>query len=247
MDFQYLILIVIGFAAQMVDGALGMAFGVIATSSLIATGIPPVIASATIHAAEVATTAISGASHIWNGNVDRRLFFKLVTTGMCGGVFGAYVLTGLPENVIKPIVTVYLGAMSVLILARMLGWKLDRWRPSIPIIGAGGGFLDAVGGGGWGPLVASTLMASGDNPRRTIGSVNLAEFFVTLSVSVAFLTQLDFTAYGELALGLVIGGVIAAPLAGYLLRILPTRVVLALAGIVVAGLSLMNLASLLMQ
>jgi uncharacterized protein len=128
-----------------------------------------------------------------------------------------------------------------------LGWKLDRWRPSIPIIGAGGGFLDAVGGGGWGPLVASTLMASGDNPRRTIGSVNLAEFFVTLSVSVAFLTQLDFTAYGELALGLVIGGVIAAPLAGYLLRILPTRVVLALAGIVVAGLSLMNLASLLMQ
>ena len=130
MDLQYLILIAIGFAAQMVDGALGMAFGVIATSSLIATGVPPVIASAAVHAAEVVTTAISGASHVWNRNVDRRLVFKLVITGVCGGVFGAYVLTGLPENVIKPVVTVYLGAMAVLILARVLGWKLDRWRPS---------------------------------------------------------------------------------------------------------------------
>jgi uncharacterized membrane protein YfcA len=247
MDFQYLTLIAIGFAAQMVDGALGMAFGVIATSSLIATGIPPTIASAAIHAAEVVTTAISGASHIWNGNVDRRLLLKLVIAGVCGGIFGAYILTGLPEDVIKPIVTVYLGAMSVLILARVSGWKLDRWRPSIPIIGAGGGFLDAIGGGGWGPLVASTLMATGDNPRRTIGSVNAAEFFVTLSISAAFLTRLDFARYGELALGLVIGGAIAAPLAGYLLRILPTRVVLTLAGIVVAGLSLMNLVGLLMQ
>jgi uncharacterized protein len=247
MDFQYLTLIAIGFAAQLVDGALGMAFGVIASSSLIATGASPTIASAAIHAAEVVTTAISGASHVLNGNVDRRLLLKLVITGVCGGVFGAYVLTGLPEDVIKPIVTVYLGAMSVLILARVLGWKLDRWRLSIPIVGAGGGFLDAVGGGGWGPLVASTLMASGDNPRRTIGSVNLAEFFVTLSISAAFLTQLDFARYGELAVGLIIGGAIAAPLAGYLLRVLPTRLVLALAGIVVAGLSLMNLASLLIQ
>jgi uncharacterized protein len=247
MDFQYLTLIAIGFAAQLVDGALGMAFGVIASSSLIATGASPTIASAAIHAAEVVTTAISGASHVLNGNVDRRLLLKLVITGVCGGVFGAYVLTGLPEDVIKPIVTVYLGAMSVLILARVLGWKLDRWRLSIPLVGAGGGFLDAVGGGGWGPLVASTLMASGDNPRRTIGSVNLAEFFVTLSISAAFLTQLDFARYGELALGLIIGGAIAAPLAGYLLRVLPTRLVLALAGIVVAGLSLMNLASLLIQ
>jgi uncharacterized protein len=247
MDFQYLTLIAIGFAAQLVDGALGMAFGVIASSSLIATGASPTIASAAIHAAEVVTTAISGASHVLNGNVDRRLLLKLVITGVCGGVFGAYVLTGLPEDVIKPIVTVYLGAMSVLILARVLGWKLDRWRLSIPLVGAGGGFLDAVGGGGWGPLVASTLMASGDNPRRTIGSVNLAEFFVTLSISAAFLTQLDFARYGELAVGLIIGGAIAAPLAGYLLRVLPTRLVLALAGIVVAGLSLMNLASLLIQ
>jgi uncharacterized protein len=247
MDFQFLILIAIGFVAQMVDGALGMAFGVVASSSLIATGVAPAIASASIHAAEVITTAISGASHVWNSNVDRKLFFKLVITGICGGVFGAYVLTGLPENVVKPIVTIYLSAMSVLILGRVLGWKLDRWRPPIPLVGASGGFLDAIGGGGWGPLVVSTLIAAGDNPRTTVGSVNLAEFFVTLSVSAAFLTQLDFARYGQLALGLIIGGALAAPLAGYLLRILSTRVALILVGIVVAGLSLVNLAGLFLQ
>ena len=219
----------------------------IASSSLVATGVSPAIASAAIHAAEVVTTAISGASHVWNRNVDWRLFSKVVLTGVCGGVFGAYILTGLPENVVKPVVTVYLSAMSLLILARVLGWKLDRWRPPTPLVGAGGGFLDAIGGGGWGPLVVSTLVAAGDNPRRTVGSVNVAEFFVTLSVSVAFLTQLDFARYGQLVLGLIIGGALAAPLAGYLLRILSTRVALILVGIVVAGLSLVNLAGLFMQ
>jgi len=246
MDFLFLILI--GFIAQVVDGALGMAFGVIASSSLIATGVPPAIASAAIHAAEVVTTAISGVSHVANGNVDRKLFIKLVVAGVCGGVLGAYVLTGLSEDVIiKHLVTIYLSVMSVVILARVLGWNLSRWKPPIPIVGAGGGFLDAVGGGGWGPLVASTLIATGDNPRPTVGSVNVAEFFVTLSVSIIFLTQIDFSRYGMIVLGLVIGGGLAAPLAGYLLRVLSTRVSLILIGIVVSALSLMNLASLFMR
>jgi uncharacterized membrane protein YfcA len=118
------------------------------------------------------------------------------------------------------------------------------WHPPTPVIGASGGFLDAVGGGGWGPLVASTLIASGDDPRRAVGSVNLAEFFITASVSVTFLMQLDLAQYGKLVLGLIIGGAMAAPLAGYLLRILPTRMTLILVGIVVAGLSLTNLVSL---
>ena len=244
MDLQVLMFVAIGFFAQLIDGALGMAFGVIASSALMATGAPPAIASAAIHAAEVVTTGISGASHIWNKNVDRELFFKLVITGIGGGVVGAYILTGLPEPIIKPIVTVYLAAMAGLIIARVLGWKLKRWQPPTPVIGAGGGFLDAIGGGGWGPLVASTLIAGGDNPRRAIGSVNLAEFFITVSVSVTFLTQLDLAQYGKLVLGLIIGGALAAPLAGYLLRILPTRVALILVGIVVAGLSLINLVNL---
>jgi uncharacterized protein len=242
MDFA--ILIAIGFVAQMVDGALGMAFGVIASSSLIATGVAPAAASAAVHGAEVVTTAISGASHIWNRNFDKRLFIPLLAAGVCGGIFGAYVLTGLSERILKPIVTIYLAAMSVLIFARVLGWNLYRWRPPVPIIGLGGGFLDALGGGGWGPLVASTLIASGDNPRRTVGSVNVAEFFVTLSISAAFLATLDFERYRELVLGLIVGGALAAPLAGYVLRILPTRIALILVGIIVSSLSVMNLASL---
>ena len=244
MDLQILIFIAIGFFAQMIDGALGMAFGVIASSSLMAIGATPAIASAAVHAAEIVTTGISGASHIWNKNVDRKLFFKLVATGVGGGVLGAYVLTGIPEHIIKPIVTVYLAAMAGLILARIMGWKLKHWQPPVPVIGAVGGFLDAIGGGGWGPLVASTLIAGGDSPRRAVGSVNLAEFFITISVSVAFFTQLDLAQYGKLVIGLIIGGALAAPLAGYLLRILPTRVALILVGIVIAALSVVNLVGL---
>jgi uncharacterized protein len=246
MDFQMLIFVAIGFLAQMVDGALGMAFGVIASTSLMAAGAPPAIASAAVHTAEIVTTGISGASHIWNKNVDRRLFLGLVVTGVCGGVLGAYVLTGVPEHIIKPIVAAYLVAMAGLILIRILDSQLQRWQPPAPVIGAGGGFLDAIGGGGWGPLVASTLIAGGDSPRRAVGSVNVAEFFITASVSVAFFTQLDLAQYGKLVLGLIIGGALAAPLAGYLLRILPTRVALVLVGIVIAGLSVLNLVNVFM-
>jgi uncharacterized membrane protein YfcA len=243
-DREILLFVAIGFFAQLVDGALGMAFGVIASSSLIATGAPPAIASAAVHAAEIVTTAISGASHIWNRNVDRGLFLRLVVPGAAAGAVGAYVLTGLPEEVVKPVVTVYLAAMAVLIFARVLGWGLKRWRPPTPVIGAGGGFLDAIGGGGWGPLVASTLIATGDNPRRSVGSVNLAEFFIAVTVSATFLTQLDLARYGKPVIGLIIGGALAAPLAGYLLRIMPMRVALILVGVVVAALSVLNLARL---
>ena len=243
-DREILLFAAIGFFAQLVDGALGMAFGVIASSSLIATGAPPAIASAAVHAAEIVTTAISGASHVWNRNVDRRLFLQLVVPGAAAGAVGAYILTGMPEEVIKPIVTVYLAGMAVLIFARVLGWSLRRWRPPTSLIGAGGGFLDAIGGGGWGPLVASTLMATGDNPRRSLGSVNVAEFFIVVTISATFLTQLDLARYGKPVIGLIIGGALAAPFAGYLLRIMPKRVALILVGVVVAALSVLNLAGL---
>ena len=243
-DREILLFAAIGFLAQLIDGALGMAFGVIASSSLIATGAPPAIASAAVHAAEIVTTAVSGASHIWNRNVDRRIFLQLVIPGAAAGAVGAYILTGMPEEVIKPVVTVYLAGMAVLIFARVLGWGLRRWRPPTPLIGAGGGFLDAIGGGGWGPLVASTLIATGDNPRRSVGSVNVAEFFIAVTVSATFLTQLDLARYGKPVIGLIIGGALAAPFAGYLLRIMPMRVALILVGVVVAALSVLNLARL---
>ena len=241
MDAELLLFISIGFVAQVVDGALGMAFGVIVTSSLLTMGVSPASASAAVHAAEIVTTGISGASHIWNKNVDRALFLKLVLTGVCGGVLGAYVLTGLPEAVIKPFLAVYLACMACLIGARIAGWKLRRWQPPVPVLGGGGGFLDAVGGGGWGPLVASTLIATGDSPRKAIGSVNLAEFFITTSISVAFLFQLDLSTYGKIVLGLIIGGALAAPLAGLILKKLPARIAMILVGIVVASLSIVNI------
>jgi uncharacterized membrane protein YfcA len=245
MDLQLLTFIGIGFMAQMVDGALGMAFGVIASTSLIAAGASPAIASAAVHAAEIATTGISGASHVWNRNVDRALFLKLAITGVAGGVLGAYILTGLPEEIIKPVVTVYLAAMAVLIFVRVLGWSLRHWRPPTPLVGGLGGFLDAIGGGGWGPLVTSTLVATGDQPRRAVGSANLAEFFITVAVSITFLSQLDLNQYWRPVVGLILGGALAAPLAGYLLKILPSRAAMTLVGVVVAGLSAVNLYGLL--
>jgi uncharacterized membrane protein YfcA len=239
-DYEILLFVAIGFLAQLVDGALGMAFGVIASSSLMVAGAPPAIASAAVHAAEIVTTGLSGASHIWHRNVDRKIFLKLVIPGVCGGILGAFVLTGISEDIIKPIVTLYLAAMAGLILVRVLKWRMTRWQPPVAAVGAGGGFLDAVGGGGWGPLVASTLIAAGDKPRPTVGSVNLAEFFVALAVSITFFTQLDLAQYGKFVIGLTIGGAMAAPLAGYLLRILPTRVALILFGIVVTILAVVN-------
>jgi uncharacterized membrane protein YfcA len=244
MDAELILFIAIGFVAQIVDGALGMAFGVIVTSALLTTGVSAPAASAAVHAAEMVTTGISGASHVWNRNVDRSLFLKLAVTGVCGGVLGAYVLTGLPEEIIKPFLAVYLACMTILIGARIAGWSFSRWKPPVPAVGGAGGFLDAVGGGGWGPLVASTLIATGGNPRKAIGSVNLAEFFVTTSVSVAFVLQRELATYGKIVLGLVIGGAMAAPLAGLILKKLPPRAAMILVGIVVASLSVVNIARL---
>lgn len=240
LSYQLLLFVGVGFLAQVIDGALGMAFGVIASTSLIATGLPPPLASAAVHAAEIVTTGISGASHVWNRNVDWVLFKRLAIPGVVGGAVGAYVLTGLPEEVVKPLVTGYLAVMAVLIFLRVLAKVKRRRNLPVPLLGLGGGFLDAVGGGGWGPITTSTLLASGDEPRCTLGSVNSAEFIVTLAVSLAFLTQLDVTRYGEIVLGLIIGGAVAAPLAGFLVRILPMRIALILVGTVLVALTAVN-------
>jgi uncharacterized membrane protein YfcA len=240
MDPQIALFAGIGFVAQIIDGALGMAFGVIASSSLMAFGAPPAIASASVHAAEVFTTSISGASHIWHRNVDRAIFLRLVFTGVLGGIAGAYIVTGLPEEIVKPIVTIYLSVMAVIIFLRVAKKLPRKWPIPIPAVGGAGGFMDAIGGGGWGPLVASTLIATGDEPRRAIGSVNLAEFFLTVTVSIVFLTQLELANYWKIVLGLIIGGAIAAPLAGFLIKIIPPRGAMLLVGVVITGLSAVN-------
>jgi len=244
-----LIFIAIGFAAQLVDGALGMAYGLITTTVLLSLGTAPVFASASVHAAEVVTTGLAGSSHVWHKNVDWQLFKRLAPAGVLGGIVGAYVLTGLPETFVKIMITFYLIGMTLMITRRIFaskkvqeGTKAQRERKiATPVVGAGGGFLDAIGGGGWGPVVASTLLARGDHPRSTIGSVSLAEFFLTVAISITFILALDFSRYWQVVLGLVIGGAMAAPLAGYLSKILAPRTLMILVAIVISILSVYNL------
>lgn len=246
---ELLIFIAIGFAAQLVDGALGMAYGLIATTVLLSLGTPPAFASASVHAAEVVTTGLAGSSHVWHKNVDWKLFKRLAPAGVAGGIVGAFVLTGLPETFVKVMVTLYLIGMTLMITRRIVfskkaqeGTKAQRERKiRTPVVGAAGGFLDAIGGGGWGPVVTSTLLARGDHPRSTIGSVSLAEFFLTVAISVAFLIALDFSGYWQVVLGLVIGGAMAAPLAGYLSRILAPRTLMILVAAVISILSVYSL------
>lgn len=240
--------LLVGFFAQLVDGAVGMAYGVISSSVLLAFGVPPAQASATIHVAECFTTGASGISHLTHRNVDWRLLARLAPAGILGGVAGAYLLTGFDTTFIKAVVVAYLGILGIFMLARALR-GLQEEPPHlnhvIPL-GVVGGFLDASGGGGWGPIVTSTLLGRGHAPRYVIGSVNTAEFFVTIAISAAFIwTFLT----GRLVLeggagsgaaslaGLVLGGLVAAPLAGYATKIAPARLLLGGAAVLVVALS----------
>ena len=176
--------ILIGFAAQLVDGALGMAFGVISSTLLISIGVPPAAASAGVHVVESFTTGVSGISHVLHRNVRWHLFLRLVIPGVLGGVIGAYLLTQIDASVARPFVLTYLAAVGLYLLWRGLGHEAHEKEPRvIAPLGLVGGFLDAAGGGGWGPVVTSNLLVQGANPRHVIGSVNTAEFFITVAVS----------------------------------------------------------------
>jgi len=221
---------------------LGMAYGLIATSVLLGLGAPATVASASVHAAETVTTGLAGASHVWHQNVDWRRVRGLAPAGMIGGAVGAYVLTELPEKPVKVFVTVYLMAMALLIVRRIFVGEVDRKRfVGSVTIGLGGGFLDAIGGGGWGPMVNSTLIARGDSPRHSIGSVSVSEFFVTATISATFVMALDVGTYGLVVLGLIIGGALAAPFAGWLSRVIPQRILMSLVALIVTGLGVYNL------
>jgi len=236
-----LICLIVGFIAQIIDGALGMAYGVSSNTFLLSVGIPPGVASASVHVSEMFTTGISGLSHLRLGNVDKELVKKLLIPGVIGGVLGAYILTSIPGDVIKPFVAAYLLIMGVVILIK--AWKQGDGResrtPLIPL-GLAGGFFDAIGGGGWGPIVTTTLVARGKHPRFAIGSVNTAEFFVTVSESVTFIVTIGMSLAQNwpVILGLLVGGMIAAPLAAYICKRLPVRTLMALVGILIIILSI---------
>ncbi|MHA6719072.1 sulfite exporter TauE/SafE family protein [Sphingomonas sp. RS6] len=239
--------IAVGFAAQLVDGALGMAFGVISSTLLVSViGISPATASAGVHLVETATTGVSGLSHLLHRNVDSRLFLRLLVPGVIGGVLGAYVLTELDASVTRPFVVAYLAAIGLYLLVRAVRFPPRPRKPGVvEPLGLVGGFLDAAGGGGWGPVVTSNLLVQGAQPRTTIGTVNTVEFFLTLTISATFLSQIGrqgFTPeFWHPVLGLLIGGVVAAPFGAMFAKRMPTRLLLALVGVVLTATSLFSL------
>lgn len=225
--------ILIGFAAQMVDGALGMAFGVVSSTLLVSIGVPPAAASAGVHVVESFTTGVSGISHVLHKNVNWRLFFKLVIPGVIGGVIGAYVLININAETARPIVLTYLAAIGLYLLWRGIKYPPQPREPKmVAPLGLVGGFLDAAGGGGWGPVVTSNLLVQGGDPRQVIGSVNTAEFFLTVAISAAFIAGLGIGAFTIATTGLLIGGVAAAPFGALLAKRVPAKQLLILVGIV---------------
>ncbi|MFT3977011.1 MAG: sulfite exporter TauE/SafE family protein [Sphingomonas bacterium] len=226
--------ILVGLAAQIVDGALGMAFGIICNTLLVAViGIPPARASANIHIVETFTTAVSGISHLLHGNIDRRLFVRLLVPGLIGGVTGAWLLSNIDASVVKPFVLGYLVLVGLYLLARAATHRHRAARPRVvEPLGLVGGFLDAAGGGGWGPVVTSNLLVQGVEPRRVVGTVNAVEFFLTLAVSATFIRELGVDDFATATIGLLIGGIAAAPLGAVMAKRIPTRAMLVLVGIV---------------
>jgi uncharacterized membrane protein YfcA len=230
--FAILPFIAVGFAAQLVDGALGMAFGVISTTLLVSIGVPPAAASAGVHTVETFTTGVSGISHIAHRNVDWKLLARLAIPGVIGGVLGAYVLTQLDADTVKPFVLTYLAAIGLFLIWRGFHFPPEHKAPKIvEPIGLAGGFLDAAGGGGWGPVVTGNLLAQGTEPRRTIGTVNTAEFILTVSISITFIATLGWAAFTLATVGLMIGGVIAAPMGAWAVKIVPPKSMMVLVGI----------------
>ena len=242
-DFSALLpFIAVGFAAQMVDGALGMAFGVISNTLLLSLGVPPAAASAGVHTVETFTTAVSGISHVLQRNVDWRLFLRLMVPGVIGGALGAYVLSNVHADAAKPFILIYLSAIGVILIYRAYRFPAQEKPPKVvEPLGLVGGFLDAAGGGGWGPVVTSNLLVQGATPRMTVGTVNTAEFFLTTTISVTFITQLGFAAFTVATLGLLIGGVVAAPLGAVLARRVPAKGLLLMVGLILTLTSAYNL------
>lgn len=229
----------VGLVAQLVDGALGMAYGVTANTLLLATGLSPAAATATVHVAEAFTTAGSGLAHWRLGNIDKRVFSRIVGPGVIGGVAGVLLIASVDGKLIRPWISGYLLIMGLYIIYRAFRAikAFDLTGPRLIPVALAGGFVDSVGGGGWGPVVTSTLLGAGHEPRTTIGSVNAAEFFVTLASGFSFALLIGIQTWESVA-GLILGGLLVAPFAAGLTRRLPKRGLMVAVGLLIAGLSL---------
>lgn len=245
-DSTFFLFIVAGFFAQLIDGALGMAYGVSCTTLLLSLGISPKLASASVHTSEIFTTGVSGLSHIRFNNLDKKLFFSIVFTGVIGASLGAYLLADLFDGgKVKPYISAYLVFLGGYLIFKAVCKKSDG-KPKTkysPVLAFFGGLLDAIGGGGWGPIVTSNLLSQGHNPRKTIGSVNTAEFFVTYFATVVFIFVLGVQ-HLDIVLGLVIGGVLAAPIGAYVASKINAKALMILVGTLVILTSTYSLISL---
>lgn len=226
--------IAVGFAAQLVDGALGMAFGVICSTVMVGfLGVPPAVASQRVHVVECFTTGVSGLSHLFHRNIDPKLFFRLLVPGVIGGVTGAYLISNLDGELVRPFVMLYLTAIGLYLLWRGLMYPPKLKEPKVVApLGLAGGFLDAAGGGGWGPVVTSNLLIQGTEPRKVVGTVNSVEFFLTIAISATFIYHLGIADLAGATLGLLIGGMLAAPLGAWAAKHIPAKQMLILVGVV---------------
>jgi uncharacterized protein len=244
MDVSIFLVILVGFIAQLIDGSLGMAYGVSANSFLLSLGLSPVISSASVHMSEIFTTLVSGISHWKFGNIDKRMVWRLLIPGVIGGGLGAYILTTLDGDVIKPYIAIYLLIMGARIFYKAFKPTEEHEREPktglLIALGVTGGACDAIGGGGWGPVVTTTLISTGHSPRKTIGSVNFSEFFVTLTESIVFILTISLTNW-KIILGLLIGGVLGAPLGALLTKKIPTKLIMIFVGVLIIFLQLRTL------
>ncbi len=254
----FLLYVLIGFCAQLVDGALGMAYGTLSMTVLLWAGVPPAAASAGVHTAQFFTTGISGLSHALFRNVNWKLCFTLALAGISGGILGALFLVNVDGQAIRPFIAAYLLLLGIMVLLRV--WRGHggvprkqaqhdpvkkqpfRWRIKELALGFTGGGLDAVGGGGWGPIVTTNLLAGGGEPRFTIGSANMAEFFVKTAIATAFFFSIGFS-FSGIVIGLLVGGMLAAPFGALILKLVRAELLMAGVGcliIILSGLQIYN-------
>jgi len=245
-DQQFLVFFAIGVFAQLVDGTLGMGYGATSTSFLLAYGVPPVVSSTGVHVAEMFTTGVSAISHHRFGNINKKLVKHLLIPGVLGSITGAYLLSDIIDGEdIKPFIAVYMIILAVIIIRKALAKTIIKKKTKkLGILAAFGGFMDAIGGGGWGPIVTSTLLGRGRNPRYTIGSVNAAEFAVSFASGITFMLFGGIHGW-QVIIGLILGGVIAAPLGAYLVNKIKRKPMMIAVGVLIILLSLKTLSKLL--
>lgn len=242
-DKTFYTFIAIGFCAQLIDGALGMAYGASSSSLLLHFGVSPKIASASVHMAEVFTTGVSGLAHLKFKNIDKKLLIKLVVPGVIGAVVGAYLLSAVLEGeVIKPYISAYLLILGVIILLKGIRNNFNKHKrvKRAGLLALLGGMFDALGGGGWGPIVTSNILNQGKDPRFTIGTVNTAEFFVTFFATGIFLFYVGVDSW-QVVLGLIIGGVMAAPLGAMVASRINKRLLMIVVSLVIILTSCLNI------